>query len=447
MLEHALVTDATGSLLKQHPKTRSTDWDEVQDFCRRVYMPYRVRPLERKAKPDATLISRAVGRVIFSRFSYGTGIHLDNFDPEAGNILILNTLRGGLRHQAQQGDASTGAGESYVVDCSRTDYWLEGNDQHMQLNLTVPHDLMEEVAERWYGYVPDNGLWTRRVKFGGAGSRWILLLDYVTRAMAPGLPQPPKGGLDRHLEELICVELLREWAAGAGADAIRVEVTGRRRIMTPLFGGAPATRGGIHRPVPIAELRSAGTHGRHHRCPVPGARVALRRRVRGIGDAHHARRSVEHRQVAPAPAGGGRHPAHHRRHAARRRARPASRVPRARAIGLDRRRLHHPRLIRRRRSGLIPFAVASLASIATRIIMTAQLRSCVGWRLLSRCMTYARSLGALIAFEKSTEFAAMMDSGVRLDAIVSKQLLTTIFWPGRAASACTSIVSVPYSSA
>ncbi len=41
-------------------------------------------------------------------------------------------------------------------------------------------------------------------------------------------------------------------------------------------------------------------------------------------------------------------------------------------------------------------------------------------------------IGALIAFEKSTEFAAMMDSGVRLDAIVSKQLLTTIFWPGSA---------------
>src|SRR5690625_4286022 len=215
MLEHALVTDATGSLLKQHPKTRSTDWDEVQDFCRRVYMPYRVRPLERKAKPDATLISRAVGRVIFSRFSYGTGIHLDNFDPEAGNILILNTLRGGLRHQAQQGDASTGAGESYVVDCSRTDYWLEGNDQHMQLNLTVPHDLMEEVAERWYGFVPDDLLWTQRVKFGGTGSRWLHLLDYVTRSIAPGLPQPRGRDFERHLEELVCVELLREWAAGA----------------------------------------------------------------------------------------------------------------------------------------------------------------------------------------------------------------------------------------
>lgn len=39
-------------------------------------------------------------------------------------------------------------------------------------------------------------------------------------------------------------------------------------------------------------------------------------------------------------------------------------------------------------------------------------------------------IGALIAFEKSTEFGALVDAGVRLDAEVSKDLLMTIFWPG-----------------
>lgn len=41
-------------------------------------------------------------------------------------------------------------------------------------------------------------------------------------------------------------------------------------------------------------------------------------------------------------------------------------------------------------------------------------------------------IGALIAFEKSTEFGALMENGVRMDAEVTKQLLTTIFWPGSA---------------
>jgi len=215
MLEHALVRDASGAPLEQDEKSHSRDWDEVQEFCRKVYMPYQVRPLLPRALPDATMLATKVGRITFSRFSYGTGIHLDEFDPAAGNILVLTTLRGALRHQAQRGDASTGAGDSYVVDCSRTEYWLEGDERHMQLNLTVPHDLMEEVAERWYGFVPDDLLWTQRVKFGGTGSRWLHLLDYVTRSIAPGLPQPRGRDFERHLEELVCVELLREWAAGA----------------------------------------------------------------------------------------------------------------------------------------------------------------------------------------------------------------------------------------
>lgn len=39
-------------------------------------------------------------------------------------------------------------------------------------------------------------------------------------------------------------------------------------------------------------------------------------------------------------------------------------------------------------------------------------------------------IGAIIAFERATEFGAMAESGVILDAEVSKEILTTIFWPG-----------------
>ncbi len=38
--------------------------------------------------------------------------------------------------------------------------------------------------------------------------------------------------------------------------------------------------------------------------------------------------------------------------------------------------------------------------------------------------------GALIAFERSTEFRALEESGIKLDAELSKELLMTIFWPG-----------------
>ncbi len=41
-------------------------------------------------------------------------------------------------------------------------------------------------------------------------------------------------------------------------------------------------------------------------------------------------------------------------------------------------------------------------------------------------------LGCLIAFERTTELGAMVESGCVLDAEISKELLTTLFWPGSA---------------
>lgn len=221
MKKDVLVGRSDGAVVAnnavRHP-TQSRDWDEVQAFCRAAYMPYNVRPLVRDARPDATMLSARVGRVLVTRFSYGTPIYLDEFDPEAGKVIVLNTLEGALRHAHRKAPATTKAGESFVVDCSRTSYWLEGNPQHMQLNLTIPHDVLAEIAERWFGMVPGNELWTSRVKFGGPGSRWLGLLDYVTRTLDEGTVLPPEDRRGRYLEELLCVDLLQEWARGAGVD-------------------------------------------------------------------------------------------------------------------------------------------------------------------------------------------------------------------------------------
>ncbi|MBY5935114.1 AraC family transcriptional regulator [Tateyamaria omphalii] len=216
MLEDALILDASGKPVRYKGRTYSSDWDEVQEFCRTVYMPYRVRPLEKYATPDATMLSRKAGRVTMTRFSYGTGIYLDRFDPTAGNIIVLNTLAGALNHGTADGSVSTAAGESFVVDCSRTEYWLEGDPNHMQFNLTIPHDVMAETAQRWFGFVPDDSLWTSRVKFGGVNSPWLKLLDYAATAINNRGDRSAAKVIGRHIEEIICLELLRAWAAAAG---------------------------------------------------------------------------------------------------------------------------------------------------------------------------------------------------------------------------------------
>ena len=220
MLKDALSERADGVILQHdaesHP-TRSRDWDEVQEFCRAAYMPYRLRPLERGATPDATMLSAKVGRVLVTRFSYGTPIYLDRFDPDAGNVIVLNTLDGALRHAQQGSPAITRAGESFVVDCSRTSYWLEGDSRHMQLNLTISHAVLEETAERWFGVIPGNELWTVRTKFGGPQSGWMHLLEYVASTLDDETTSRDERFI-RHLEEVICVDLLRQWAAQAQID-------------------------------------------------------------------------------------------------------------------------------------------------------------------------------------------------------------------------------------
>jgi diadenylate cyclase len=44
----------------------------------------------------------------------------------------------------------------------------------------------------------------------------------------------------------------------------------------------------------------------------------------------------------------------------------------------------------------------------------------------------ARKIGALIALERNPEEGSVVESGVRMDALVSTELLETIFWPGSA---------------
>ena len=197
----------------------SNDWDEVNEFCRRVYMPYRVQTTGRLIRPQATLQRAQIARIKVTRFAYGVPVHLDSFDHEAGNILVLTTLKGTLSHkETETTSTQTIAGDSFVVDCSRTDYWLDADPDHLQLNLTIPHNIMADVAHRWFGFVPDDRLWTRRAGFGGIGSRWHALLGYLTQTIRSAGPLGAESPLARHLEEMLCIELLYQWAERAGVS-------------------------------------------------------------------------------------------------------------------------------------------------------------------------------------------------------------------------------------
>ncbi len=219
MLAQSLLLDAAGHPLRQEHRTHSSDWDEVRDFSDSVYMPYQVEPLEKSSRPDATMYSTKIGSITVTKFGYGVPVHLSDFAPEAGNILVLTTLQGMLRHGLDAKNCiTTVSGESFVADCSRTAYWLDGDLQHLQYNLTVPHAKMEVAALDWFGFVPDDRLWTSKVKFGGGHSAWWAFLVYLMRAIAEISVQKEPSRFTAYLEQSICMQLLINWTEQANID-------------------------------------------------------------------------------------------------------------------------------------------------------------------------------------------------------------------------------------
>ncbi|ATN36873.1 AraC family transcriptional regulator (plasmid) [Rhizobium sp. ACO-34A] len=217
MLESALTQDQQGRPLLAGQLTSSREWSDVNSFCHRAYMPLVTRPLNRGDDPNATLRKLLIGRITFSRFCFGVPTRVDEFDPAAGNILVVNTLRGSVRHPLDNRTAvDTVAGQSYVVDCSRTDYWNIADGHDLQFNLTIPHRMMEETTERWFGFVPDDKLWTHRCVFGTGGSAWLALLDYASKSIDATVNAVPDPLIEKRLEDMICLDLLRNWSGHAG---------------------------------------------------------------------------------------------------------------------------------------------------------------------------------------------------------------------------------------
>ena len=255
MFETALLEDGDGKPLLTGKLNGSREWSAVNAFCNRTYMPLSTRPLTRGADPDATMRMLKIGRITFSRFCFGTPTRADDFDPSSGNIIVVNTLRGSVRHPLAGNDVfDSRPGDSYVVDCSRTDYWNVADGHDLQLNLTIPHSIMEETAARWYGFVPGDDLWKKRLIFGAGHSAWLCLLEYATRSLSARNDGVSDALIARRIEETICLELLRNWAGSAGINletgaraAAPYYVREAERLMTENAGEAPSVSDIAHR--------------------------------------------------------------------------------------------------------------------------------------------------------------------------------------------------------
>lgn len=217
-LRSALLLDENNTPTDRHLVLKSQNWDEIAASTDAVYMPFRVTPQGKVRKPDSFHYTCAIGGFTLSRFRYGLPVYLNEFAPDEGRGIALTTIHGAVRHCDT---ADTLAGESFLVDISRADYALQADKDHIQLNLSFPHQLLADLYERWHGLPANEQMWKLKFKFGGTGSSWLALLEYCSRCIAEMPDQVAHGPLGKHLEEMLGMNLLTQWSRHLGDAAFQ----------------------------------------------------------------------------------------------------------------------------------------------------------------------------------------------------------------------------------
>ena len=67
------------------------DWERIRSWTDDKYLPFQVRPVGRERSPASSMFSVSVADITMTHFSYGVEVDLTDFDPDAGNVLVLTT--------------------------------------------------------------------------------------------------------------------------------------------------------------------------------------------------------------------------------------------------------------------------------------------------------------------------------------------------------------------
>lgn len=190
----------------------STDWDEIRIWSEQAYMPYRVPPSGSAMRPRWNTFSTSIGELTLTRFRYGIPVTVDEFSADAGNILVLTTVRGRARHRVGQDEIGIAPGGAFVVDWSRIDHDVDFDDSGLQLNLTVPQRFFADHAYPWCGSVPDDRLWQHKCVVGSERHSWNALLAHTICSIRA---DPNRIAKRPQLEDMLLGHLLSESVSAA----------------------------------------------------------------------------------------------------------------------------------------------------------------------------------------------------------------------------------------
>lgn len=221
-IKHYLEQGVENSVF-QKQMSFEKDWGMIQNWSDQVYLPFQVRPTGDIYHPTAYMSRINISQFILTRFTYGIPVEISNFSENCSRVLLLTTIHGHARHAVDKSRSIiTGLNQSYIMDSSYPDdYSFLASEDNIQLNLSIPKKVLQELVISNFGHDAPLRLWQSRSRFGGESTCWMALLHYVYQCLKE-IPTPAlehKAG--EHLQQIIGLHIINEWAQREKVDLIQ----------------------------------------------------------------------------------------------------------------------------------------------------------------------------------------------------------------------------------
>jgi len=196
----------------------ASDWDELSAWGSERAGAVTFSPSGKIKKLQSKIQVAQVGRIGVSRTRYDMGIRINAEQVSGSPVVVTTNLQGHAITSANGGtDVAEGAGESAIVDLSKTSTETNMSADNVQLGLIFPHQMLDEIGLSWFGNIPDREAWNPRIGFGGVDTCWHASLLYAFHLLNDeNRTLTPRNV--RHIEETLASNLLRSWAVRSGLD-------------------------------------------------------------------------------------------------------------------------------------------------------------------------------------------------------------------------------------
>ncbi|WP_339912444.1 helix-turn-helix domain-containing protein [Sulfitobacter litoralis] len=227
-MNRSSLLDITDTLIHSMDEVQLDRWDDLSEWASDRVAPVDAVPLEKLQPPKANLYSASLGRIGLMRTSYGTSTQISADELSGAPVVAATNLQGYSVPSLSRSTAHLNkVDDSFLFDLAKTGHSSRLSDDAVQLHLAFDQKLLNEISYSWFGNLPERSTWCPKTPFGGDNTFWNSSLRYIMRLVAE-TSQPISAQNIRHIEETLCSNLVRSWAAQSGID-----ISAGKKVVVP----------------------------------------------------------------------------------------------------------------------------------------------------------------------------------------------------------------------